>query len=1064
VYSDVLGRTISTVTRSFDGGFSEAVTEYDSRGRVHRASKPHLAPDPSYWTVTDYDGLNRPWQVTQDLGVIDGSGNPASSIVTTSYTGSESTVTYTAGQIAHQRSERKNLLGKVDRVIDGNGATISYVYDVDGNLTETDDPSHNKVQLGYESRRGWKTLARDPDLGEWHYTYTGFGDLETQTDAIGQTTTMAYDKLGRMVKKTDSSGAGTAEWVYDTAPGAGRGKLAGVLSAPDSRLNGTCGILNSTVTGGNRAARSYKYTQFGDLEEVSECVDGETFLTTYGYDEFGRQNVVRYPTVRTSRFAVRYNYTGLGYLHYVSDADASSDAVYWVAKGVNAAGQVTAEETRNGVETVSNRNPATGWLLGSSSTAHADHETLIQNWSYSFDQTGNLLGRSRADKVNLADSQETFQYDALDRLTRSEVNVAADEYQGVESYVYDNLGNLTSKGAKTYTYTGCQAGTRTAGPHAVCSITGGSPFIYDANGNMTGNADRSIEYNFANKVRHIDNHPSPSQGNDTGFADFMYGADGNRVVQSVGGGGASARTVYVGLGGTGKSIYERTTSGNAVEHVHFIYAGGVHGGSAFALRVVTGSVTENVSPPPPPPTISTKFNHFDHLGSVTATSDETGHVVDPAHDPANAGVMGYDPWGARRNPSGQTASPTSFNLPVGRRGFTGHETIPNVGIVNMNGRVYDPVIGRFLSPDPNVQFAADLQSYNRYSYVLNNPLRYADPTGYFLDGGFDTIVNIAIGVTSLAVCGTGVGCVFAFAALATIYNTSSMINSGVAWDQAVTLGIAGLAVGTIGGAIGGMIGGAVGEAASNNQLVGRIVAGSVGATLSASMMAGMTGGSLSAGSLLSSAFQGAAWGAVAWGLTRTNPVTKAAEAEAKGGGGSGAAKMEKAETVDSVLADAGHGGSSESEVLDLVRPRDWTDDIKFLMSRDADHLGNPLSADDVIRVMVSIDRINNTPNGAAELAALADKGTTVMSAAPGGKPASYGSEIMVDPTEHLRLYTDNPRGWDPAILESQIAHEGGHLLGGLDAGPRGMNNTIQYENPVRTDLGLYPRNRMGFAP
>ena len=63
-----------------------------------------------------------------------------------------------------------------------------------------------------------------------------------------------------------------------------------------------------------------------------------------------------------------------------------------------------------------------------------------------------------------------------------------------------------------------------------------------------------------------------SQGSTT--ADFIYGADGDRVVQSVGG-AAPARTVYVGLGATGKSIYERTTrgSGNMVEHVQFLYAG-----------------------------------------------------------------------------------------------------------------------------------------------------------------------------------------------------------------------------------------------------------------------------------------------------------------------------------------------------------------------------------------------------------------------------------------------------------------------------------------------------------
>jgi hypothetical protein len=148
----------------------------------------------------------------------------------------------------------------------------------------------------------------------------------------------------------------------------------------------------------------------------------------------------------------------------------------------------------------------------------------------------------------------------------------------------------------------------------------------------------------------------------------------------------------------------------------------------------------------------------------------------------------------------------------------------------------------------------------------------------------------------------------------------------------------------------------------------------------------------------------------------------------------------------------------------LVRPRDWTNDIKFLMTQNDAYLGNPLSADQVIDAMVSIDRINGTASGAEELATMADQGTTVISAVPGGKPASYGNEIMVDPTEHLNLYTDSPRGWDPATLESQIAHEGGHLLGGLDEGPGGMDNSEQYENPVRTQLGLFRRNQMGFAP
>ncbi len=73
------------------------------------------------------------------------------------------------------------------------------------------------------------------------------------------------------------------------------------------------------------------------------------------------------------------------------------------------------------------------------------------------------------------------------------------------------------------------------------------------------------------------------------------------------------------------------------------------------------------------------------------------------------------------------------------RGFTGHEMIDPVGLVHMNGRVYDPEIGRFLSADPFVQETGNLQSWNRYSYVLNNPLSFTDPSGFFFSKLFKSI-------------------------------------------------------------------------------------------------------------------------------------------------------------------------------------------------------------------------------------------------------------------------------------------------------------------------------------
>lgn len=88
--------------------------------------------------------------------------------------------------------------------------------------------------------------------------------------------------------------------------------------------------------------------------------------------------------------------------------------------------------------------------------------------------------------------------------------------------------------------------------------------------------------------------------------------------------------------------------------------------------------------------------------------------------------------GARRNPDNWTlaATPPSGGWGVINRGYTGHEHLDAFGIINMNGRVYDPLTAMFFSPDPFIQSAGDWKNYNRYSYCMNNPTRYIDPSGY----------------------------------------------------------------------------------------------------------------------------------------------------------------------------------------------------------------------------------------------------------------------------------------------------------------------------------------------
>jgi len=126
----------------------------------------------------------------------------------------------------------------------------------------------------------------------------------------------------------------------------------------------------------------------------------------------------------------------------------------------------------------------------------------------------------------------------------------------------------------------------------------------------------------------------------------------------------------------------------------------------------------------------TRYQHTDHLGSVTALSDEGGQI---------AAQMAFDPWGQRRNGNdwntvwqqwtmGMTPVWAQSAIDITPRGYTGHEHVDEMGIIHMNGRIYDALLGRFLQADP---FVEDSTTLNRYTYVHNNPLSLTDPSGFF---------------------------------------------------------------------------------------------------------------------------------------------------------------------------------------------------------------------------------------------------------------------------------------------------------------------------------------------
>ncbi|WP_423128613.1 RHS repeat domain-containing protein [Gaoshiqia sp. Z1-71] len=133
----------------------------------------------------------------------------------------------------------------------------------------------------------------------------------------------------------------------------------------------------------------------------------------------------------------------------------------------------------------------------------------------------------------------------------------------------------------------------------------------------------------------------------------------------------------------------------------------------------------------------------DYLGSITHLADSNGSLTQE---------LNFDAWGRLRDPATQTAyAPGAEPALFLGRGYTGHEHLPWFGLVNMNGRLYDPVVGRFLSVDENVQMPDFTQNLNRYSYALNNPLKFNDPDGEFF--WFAVAIGAVLNVTSKAISG-----------------------------------------------------------------------------------------------------------------------------------------------------------------------------------------------------------------------------------------------------------------------------------------------------------------------
>ena len=540
--------------------------------------------------------------------------------------------------------------------------------------------------------RGQRVKVTDDNGQDADYEYDGFSNLIRISLNTSYDTTMQYDLLGRKTQMDDPD-KGLWSYVYNAA-----GELvqqtdakAQVASFSYDKLGRMTQRVEVGLTsdwyydagkGGATCAngigklceeetnsgysRIYNYDSLSRSSSIQTTLDSTVYTASVTYDASSRIDTVTYP----SGLVINNDYTLRGFHNKVTDSSGSF--TYWEATAVDAEDRVTQANLGNGININRSFDVATGRLT---SQVASQFFFDAQNISYGYDWLGNVTARND----NVQTTTESLSYDGLSRVTNT-------TGLGVPTlnFGYDNEGNLTSKSdVGSYSYSG--TATR---PHAVTQVTGtvNATFSYDSNGNMLSGNGRTFTWTSYDQPATI-----TKSGQTTSFA---YDTAHQRFKKTVG----NNTTHYLNLNPVAGSglFYEKETSGGQTTHRNYISAAG---------RVV--AVVEKVGI-----TQNTYYWHQDVLGSLNVVTDGAGLAVQRCD---------YNAFGDRT---------CSTGTPQFDRGYTGHEHMDDLGLINMNGRLYDPQLARFISADSVVPEPYNTQSYNRFSYVNNSPFRYTDPSGF----------------------------------------------------------------------------------------------------------------------------------------------------------------------------------------------------------------------------------------------------------------------------------------------------------------------------------------------
>ncbi len=682
-FYDALGREVCTYTRSdFEGAQNMyADTRYNAKGQVEKKSMPYrsiaTAETNKKWTSYTYDHIGR---LTEETGPMLHKSY--------SYTANKKTVTDLLNGNATCSSKTNNL-GQVTESTDP-GGSITYTYNAQG-LPVTTKVNGLLVATMQYDYMGNRISLIEPNSGTTTSKYDAFGRLIKQTHARGDSTTYSYDLLGRVTQKLvngDKYAEGSAGYFYD------ENKKYGIVSRVES--------LNHNTT--------YVYDDLCRVTAQTETILGEAYTTRYEYNSQGQVSKLIYP----GGFYVTYQYNGLGELHVIRNPHNN---IIWSMTKKNVFGQPTQYHwgegrttlldydsygnltgIRSGLKVANggggmNTNSFSGFIPGISDYPEMAGSSIscngeVQYWTYGYNGRGML----ESSGCQVSGQEEIYQYDHLNRL----VDITSKERYN-RSIEYNASGNILNQSHMgSYSY-----GSK---PHAVTTV--------DPLATSSSSWECNTSYTPFNKIKQI------TKG-DT-MLTFTYGNDQQRINTLESGFVKAKSRTFV------NKFFEKAVFLNAIgqpyQYLNYIYADNCLVG--IYVQDYAGQSQGNFQ--------TMYYVHTDRLGSYDVITDSVGTILER---------FSFDAWGNRRNPlNWEEADPNAAGH-LFTRGYTGHEHLDRFGLINMNGRLYDPLIARFLSPDPFVPDAANTQDYNRYSYARNNPLMYTDPSGEF----WHLVVGAAIG-------------------------------------------------------------------------------------------------------------------------------------------------------------------------------------------------------------------------------------------------------------------------------------------------------------------------------